>query len=1303
MSYLKELQAIEDVSQLRSRVKELVSNESFLDEVLSQKEEFVPFLLSRKIGQPQIFQKFEETSDLLEFFVNQCIDNNFTPSTEMVDKLVTLGNDQLLLKVISSFPSIPFDFQLLMKLINAQNINSAVEVVKSKKELQKKEMFLLLLKNATSDPFIIEQSKASDWISEEVIKDLMNKDALKSYDESYVSWLVSEKIPLFLENMIEHQRKARENGYNYYISYDISKINSVLSIPGLSSQAYANILQLRADLFVNKRTRRGEQQYDLNTTIEWSPELESVEPIKLFKIKIKNVPSDSIHRMRGINGFPEEASEEEIIQYFSTSTTVSFQMARHVLDKPVSFIERLKIELIEEAMSPTEVLESIRGDLEKAKLLYNKLSSKYRPALRKIIPASEEVADKGRKRSYFIEAFQAIKDNDVHNFQAALSKGYSVEDFAEDSHQSSKQRGCEITSVSEEFIFQLRKEELLALCKTPLRLSFHDLLRYQLTVAEAILVHEKLNIDVCFDSCSDQVGFILSPLVSQEDVDSLFYSKKSEIIATPSLFKAYLKRSENGEGLTLSASSVRSLAEVLSSKEMAKFKIEDHGKADIVDVKCADGEFLISDAGVLDLLDNRYGIESHSFMDAIVKRDKSLALKIIDAYLLGNKELSKLAGKPVNIRRSKKDRFEALKTELSTNPIEIMNQIFENGADINDFKKSFVDWKKTLSTYPERKTVIVKRVSTSELADFQLIPLDFKVDVLELYLDEEHTIPKNVTVEEVHLRSYDVEESKIPLIKNFLTTNNIEKLTLTNNQDWDTGILLLKSGIDWNYKQDVLKEIATGDFYTFNFTVQKFKELEPFGMMMTRELVNQIIQNNHSDKEIMEWLISRVGRLDGHSIADFNIDEDDQEIRAFLLKHGVKILSEKEISTRQILEQLEEEGTLFSGLDLSGMSGKEKIEMIRYIEKNIDPRYKDLNLAATDLSNVWELNSYDIMKASLKSWDNDGLVALLNIPPNISSNKKIMSAIKDQMSLSQSNFEVRVNSLKSIMEMIAPQIEMSWDDFLEQSAQGVTEKEVFLQIPLKTLSVITKNIDEIKNQTLIMKRLKKLEFIKMLKSIADQPDEFADIFPMIHQALENIKNTGETIEELTKTPDSEERLAFAKTLFNDAKSQMNDIQSMYDVELIHDNLTRINRLFLKDAIQSLKQNKFNDMENSPKVEKSLGYNLYFPKFRGDLHYLGEENGWCVSTSSYYGDNIIKKGNILLGICAPGKPSAKENVIVLCHFLKEDDGYVLEQIKWSSKEKDGERNVDAINDFNYNKILAEIQKHLSHMEKKEGAK
>jgi lipopolysaccharide export LptBFGC system permease protein LptF len=165
--------------------------------------------------------------------------------------------------------------------------------------------------------------------------------------------------------------------------------------------------------------------------------------------------------------------------------------------------------------------------------------------------------------------------------------------------------------------------------------------------------------------------------------------------------------------------------------------------------------------------------------------------------------------------------------------------------------------------------------------------------------------------------------------------------------------------------------------------------------------------------------------------------------------------------------------------------------------------------------------------------------------------------------------------------------------------------------------------------------------------------------------------------------------------------RLEEILDMDNISHIHDRLTPILSFLSSDPIRPLGQDKFKALEKKDsKTKEKFGYNLFFPKTIGDLVYLGDNNGWCVNYHRSYADNVINRGNILVGICEEGTDSSKENVIALAHFVNEGKGqYQLEQLKWSSRTQKGNRNVDASKSFNYNVIKSIICEHLESLKDK----
>ena len=149
---------------------------------------------------------------------------------------------------------------------------------------------------------------------------------------------------------------------------------------------------------------------------------------------------------------------------------------------------------------------------------------------------------------------------------------------------------------------------------------------------------------------------------------------------------------------------------------------------------------------------------------------------------------------------------------------------------------------------------------------------------------------------------------------------------------------------------------------------------------------------------------------------------------------------------------------------------------------------------------------------------------------------------------------------------------------------------------------------------------------------------------------------------------------------------------MDDIVHMHDRLVPLLEFIESDASQILGQDKFKNIEKFSGYKK-LGCKLYFPTTRGDVQYLGNENGWCVNQNSHYTDGVIESGNILVGICENDGEATKDDVVALAHYLKHGErDYSLEQLRWSTKVKDT-KNVDAANDFNHGLIISTIIEYL----------
>lgn len=890
-------------------------------------------------------------------------------------------------------------------------------------------------------------------------------------------------------------------------------------------------------------------------------------------------------------------------------------------------------------------------------------------------------------------------------FQEALSHGYTVEDFATDSHQDSKQRSCELTDISSEMIPLFSKQELLALMKTPL--SFRGIfsdevnLPYKLTPEEAYFTKKKFSIEFGYRNCESKLSFLNYEELDAEDLSCIYRNFMEEINQDPKLLKAYLNRSKSSGELELNDDMVKSLCSILTFDEIKQLgKVESHYRTECLSFKTIDGKFYLTDEEVLQMLGERTTIESLTFLENLYLRDPELTAKVIEAYLEGNKGLSALAGEKVNIKRQQIELYTQFKEQIKQNPEEVIEQIFSEGGNYSEFKSRLLNFKKHLENYARNRTVVIDSADLEDMDEFLIANTKLHIKELNILnknsyrvLGSDFEAPQNIVkIDKVIIGPKGLEDDLEKIIQ-FLKDHNVADNNVSISEDNPICVLrLAMANNPWVQVEDAVAPFLNSLDYIETLDFDSLVFLENHGLIFNDELVYKILDSFISSEEIIKWLSSRVGGLHNYVVAKSAVDENEEYIK-YLQNYGLNVIEDNKLALLNIENQLHQQGRDFSAVNIASFSLVDKHYLVKFISNEVDIRYNDLDLLSSNLDTLEVLLPYESMK-QVYSLNEQDIVKQLNIPANLVSNKKVIKSIKDYMTIEGAGFIYKVDCLNQVVEAINPQVELILSDFVNyDNHQEVESSEGFSAISLEVLMKVLEFKQKIKEQKILLVNQKKPSILKFLRTCSEHGDNYVrDIMNMINSILNGLDGLQERVKALQEEQASEEIIMELKTSISSIENRLKEVSLMDDATHMHDRLNPLQSFIKSDPLQPLGQDKFKKLEKS--CEKELGYQLYFPRTRGDLQFLGDKNGWCVNNSSHYGDNVINQGNVLVGICEKGTESNKENVIALAHFLnKGNNQFQLEQLKWSSRKKNGSRNVDATSSFNHSQIISLIKNHL----------
>lgn len=1308
--------------EVRDFLKTNLSNPQVIDDLVNQKEVALPLLLKHKAYFEEIIKAMVSSTADLEFFMDCCLEAKFIPPYNYVEELVNTSpkGEQIYQDLMKEFPSIPVTVQLMMSLINLGKNQAALQTLLAKPELQKPEILILMLKSQMNDEALIELATDNQVVSNKILDDLA-----EAINKSYGTPVIPYPAKMINQVLLKNSLHGLEP------EYTLKHLSSILEEPVL-----VKVLEI---FIAKKRKMESENRYysyrNYKEKLDYGPAFENIDPHLLRDFIVWEAPEGSKFRQNFIAHGPDHGTDNELLEIIATSTQ-SQQLPKvlaEVLSRSLTLIKQVNIEKFENYLAPVELADAVRckdEDYKKRIYMYESLSSKYRPALFKTMPKEKiPQVDNSRKKSYFFESFQALKKANLEEFREALSHGYDLSQFVKDSHQSSKKTGCENLSLSHEFLVSLTKEELLQLAATPIKMAgsyryyYHDddekvnSYPYRFSVAEALIMKEKIGERDAFANVDNKVAFLASSELPADEFKSIAESFQSEIFADEALLKTFLARSgQADEGTEFSSDIVEKLAKHLTAAEIRKVAdIPVYNFSDYLNIKGKDGEYVVSYELISDKIKDKYSIEDTSFIQALSKRDPEYTKNLVAAYLKGNKGLSEFFGSNISIRRGKLDFFKKLDLELNSNPEEMVEKYFAKGGKLSDFRSNLLDAKESLNQYGKGREVVVDSIDLDKIPyEYQdLTGVEIKVERANFGyswyggdLSDDFAIPKNVHIQLITIgANINSERMDKNSIQKVLDLN--VPLVLDENVGKITRLELAKKGFPGlnltQEAQEVMNDLQTVE----GWTVEICQLLEDHGLMITEELVKEFMEHHTHKFKHMQWLAGRLGSLSKYMVKESDAvrydsygDEDarisNEEKIEKLQSLGLQVVPDDDFQILEIKNTLKQSGGTFAPVDVSEFSLTQKSELIKFIEQEVDPRYKSLSLISSNIDTLEILTDYESMKVCY-SLDEADLIRLLNVPQNMQS-KKFLKAFKDLVSIGGGGFTYKVDTLKRIMPIINPGIELELTDFVNtENVNSVAESETLESISLQVMLEVETHAEAIRNNQIFLKGQKKANVFRFLRTCTTHGDRYIrDILEMINSVLNGLEGLENRVKTLKQEgySDEDQQIITLNESISGLKSYLTEVAKMDEAKHMHDRLVKMSSFITSDPIQPLGTDKYGKFEKSKELEEALGFQLYFPKTRGDLQYLGDHNGWCVNRASSYGDNVIKRGNILVGICEKGKPSSRENVVALAHYTKNGaDNYSLEQLKWSSRKQGGRSNVDATGAFKHGEILTQIKTYL----------
>lgn len=368
MKNLTHINSLEVVAA-KDFLKQNMQNPELIQEITIHKESWVPKLLSLKFF-PDVFAKEIMTSkEGMPFLGKEFLAAGFTPSMNFISDVIDLGKEQetLLIDLLKAFPTLPMTVQLLMKMLNTGLSEAAMFLMVSKKEFQKTEICSILLKEGVYSKEFSDLCLANEGIVSYMV------ELLNSGNTSLNARLVSDLV----ESHFPKELKGKE----------------LIDLPFLSIEAYSLIL------------RRGvKEQYGYykhnKAEINYNPLFEEMDPYDLSSVILKKVPVGSRYRLEYLKYEPQEASREEL-DLLLDKNYLNGRVLKIMMGLGLDYVKKIKIEAFEKSFSPTELTSELDSLDMKLYFLEN-ISSKYGPALRKVIPLDKIPVESNTRKNLII-------------------------------------------------------------------------------------------------------------------------------------------------------------------------------------------------------------------------------------------------------------------------------------------------------------------------------------------------------------------------------------------------------------------------------------------------------------------------------------------------------------------------------------------------------------------------------------------------------------------------------------------------------------------------------------------------------------------------------------------------------------------------------------------------------------------------------------------------------------------------------------------------------------------------------------
>lgn len=1239
-------------------------------------ESFLSVCISKKYFTPDLDSKYVTSVSDQILLLQIMIDQKFTPSLNQFQRCFEALDDKVISNYIRSWPSLPYTNEDLFSLVNSKKQMSARTLIDISPKLLNDEVLLNIASLSSVEDLVIEKLKGDN-------KETFAAALLAKYFEKRSRWseIYCSKLSKDINTLV-HDLTQTKGNLNYY--FKESKNVDFLEF--------------------SKVSHLYEKEYNGSTFIEYNETIELLSIETIFNIRLDNivsleaVPNDSVLSILKFNIFT--GKEISAINGTQNSDLIFFLVKKALRKASLEEIKAISKEKLLTSISKMKTATFISHIKENsqcseiANWLKPQLETKFKAAISKnivITPVKEEDGSPkkvgGRKKSYYNEILNALREGNTDAIRQFVASGYTLEKFASDSFQSSKNNN-HFRSYK---IDNLTKEEILTLLKA--NENIRRAIIYSLNNKNKSIKWDKadfiecssllnMNDELMLQQCSDDA---IKLAIDEKPDRFIGYEFKS---LSKDLLKYSVKKlveagdlSDQSNVFDPEKTELKALFDRETLKKIAEAQITKYEAKECILYTDNNGEYLIEDKDIYKPFEHVSKWSLTTYLTNLKNRSPKHYEEFARAYIESPKKLKELTGAN-DARRdsditlmfiseftpdnSKKELNKKLLKKIRSQSAFTLNELdalveFVNSDDWNieeTIRLSDVKHLKLLSQKLNKRAKIIAGIINrgwNNKSDKILIPGDLlKLDISGIII-----LSKFVTLEGIR-----------PLIDNGLTVglqDNEEIVTLLNFGDLlgtEESVVSRLSEIDMKSFAAFITEKGLKTLRSI-ISLVKFKdskkEIEFYRSLIEGTREEKLITNLFDLGLVLKKTEKRIGPLIAKDLSEKDGKELDQVFECIFT--------------------VERHGPSFGALSVKGLSNESKIELVKIIE-SIDDRYKSLNLTKKNLVDVDYLYEFSTMSEVIAKEAMD-LARVINLPNGLDKNPKLKTGINNALALIGYPVLKKVRAVSQILK--GEKLDLS--DVFDYSDQAqVKESEGFKKISSESINALLEA--DSSAMSILFKTVDKSTILRFLRSASEVETSFlTDAIKMTVAVKRGAEHLADTAYNNTLTED--EKIE-AMNLRDSIIQRLDEVASMDTVKHMHDRLVSLSSFLTTDGNVPTGQAKYKNISAAKSFKDSFdGYTLFFPKNRGEVNALGNTHGWCVSHQSSYFDGVVRDGNILVAICNNESPSVA-SAIALAHFRRGKDGeFHLDQIRHSKLV--GNPYDDASGKFRWNEILAAVKK------------